>query len=233
MDQLTTLRLAGLLGMAGALLYVIADALLLAVRPAPDRHPRLAPHAAVVGSMAKLAELDDRRITIGGLLGVFATPLVLAGWWLVHEALVPAGAAPAAVATIAFIVACVIGAFAHGWFMALADSIRLLDRASEADGPVVAATVARQSRTLAIAFIPIGIAAVVGSVAFSLVVLGGDTALPTWMAAVNPLVILGGFILLRRILPARLSDPLEGTGFSVAYLVLFLLTTVAAWDGLG
>jgi hypothetical protein len=231
MEPLTVLRVAGLLGVVGALLYIVGDALLLAVRAAPERHPRLGPHAAVVGSMAKLAELDDRRIATGGLVGVLSTPLVLLGWWVVYRALEPAGPAAAAVPTLAFITASVIGGFAHGWFMALAESIRLLDRAPDATAGAVAAVVARQSRILAVAFIPVGVAAVVGSVLYSIVVLGGSTALPTWMAAVNPLAILAVFLVVRRILPARLADPLQGTGFSVAYLVLFLLTTVAVWNG--
>jgi hypothetical protein len=98
-------------------------------------------------------------------------------------------------------------------------------------GSVVLEVVARQRGVLVIAYAPVTVAVLAASLWFSVVVLGEGTAFPTWMAAANPIVLLVIFLAVRRILPARLSDPLEGTGFNVAYLAFFVLTTATLWSG--
>jgi hypothetical protein len=85
-DPVLALRVAGVVAMLGALLYAVGDSLLLAVESPAGEHPRLAAHAKRLGDMARLAALDPRRIAPGGLVGVLATPLVMAGWWLLEDA---------------------------------------------------------------------------------------------------------------------------------------------------
>jgi hypothetical protein len=185
--------------------------------------------------MERLAELDPARIIPGGFLGVFGTPLVLLGWWLVYRGLAPAGEVAAAVPAVLFGVASVIGAFVHGWFMALADGIRMLDVAGPSETPAGARAleiVSRARRILAIGYAPVAIGVIVASIWFSVVVLGGSTAFPGWVAAVNPVTLLIVFLFARRALPARLAEPLEGTGFSVAYAAFFAVLTATTWGGI-
>lgn len=233
MDEVVVLRLAGVLAMVGALLYIVGDSLLLAVKPAPEPHPRLAEHASLVGGMARLAELDPGRIVPGGLLGVFATPFVMLGWWQLAQGLAPAGELAAVGPPALFALGSVIGAFVHGWFMALAEDVRLLARASDATAPHLVEVVGRARRILAVAYAPVVLAVLVASAWFSLAVIGGSTAFPAWLAAANPIVLLAAFLVVRRVLPARLADPLEGTGFNVAYLAFFALTTATLWSAAG
>ena len=219
------LRLAGLVAMAGALLYIVGDSLLLAVKAAPDRHPNLAPHAKLLSGSERMAELDPRRIVPGGLLGVFATLLVLPGWWQLYWGLEPAGPLAALPPVLLFGAASVVGAFVHGWFMAIADGVRLLDAAPDSFAPAVAEVVGRQRRVLVLSYAPV-IVAILGATAwFAVVVVGGGTRFPAWMAVLNPITLLVAFLVVRRVLPAAVSDRLEGTGFNVAYLAFFALTT--------
>lgn len=119
MDETLALRLAGLLAIAGSLMYMVGDSLLLAVRGRPDLHPRLTAHSKLLGGMERLADIDPRRIGPGGLLGVFGTPFVLLGWWPLWHGLRPAGEIAAFGPVLLFAIGSVIGAFVHGWFMAL------------------------------------------------------------------------------------------------------------------
>lgn len=230
-DPVLVLRAAGVLAMLGALLYAVGDSLLLAVEAPAGEHPRLEPHATRLGDMARLAALDPRRIAPGGLAGVLATPLVMAGWWLLWEALRPAGDALALPPVLLFAAASVVGAFVHGWFMALADDVRLLAAVDGEAGDAVAEVVDRHKRILGIAYAPVIVAVLVASAWTSVLVWAGDTALPTWMVVANPIVLLGLFLAVRRVLPGRLAAPLRGAGFNVAYLVFFALLTTMTWNG--
>ena len=89
--SLTSAHIAGLLAMLGALVYAFGDVLLLAGRADLARHPKLQPHAALLSGTERMAELGWPRLMWGGLLGVFATPLILASLWLLYSGLAPAG----------------------------------------------------------------------------------------------------------------------------------------------
>jgi hypothetical protein len=223
--DLLELRIAGLLAMAGAVLYILGDVLLLAVKASPERHPNLASHAKLLGGSERMAELATRRIVPGGLLGVFATPLVLFGWWQLYRGLELAGPLAALGPALLFGAASVVGAFVHGWFMAIADGVRLLDAAPEPFAPAVAEVVARQRRVLVLSYAPVIGAVLVATTWFAVVVLAGATRFPAWLGALNPVTLLIAFLLVRRVLPASIADRLEGAGFNVAYLAFFALTT--------
>src|SRR3972149_1859032 len=79
MEQLiTSLRITGLLALAGAFLYAVGDVLLLASKVNLDNYPRLKPFAKLLSDSEKMVVLPPNRMIWGALLGVFATPLVLA-----------------------------------------------------------------------------------------------------------------------------------------------------------
>src|SRR5688572_8945850 len=93
MEQiLTSLRITGLLALIGAFLYAIGDVLLLAGKISLDNYPRLKPFAKLLSDAEKMVVLPPNRMIWGALLGVFATPLVLAGFWQVYKGLSGANA---------------------------------------------------------------------------------------------------------------------------------------------
>ena len=57
----------------------------------------------------------------------------------------------------------------------------------------------------------------------------GRCAFPTWMAAANPVIALLAWLALKRLLPSKLVEALEGAGFNIAYLVFFLLAIITLW----
>ena len=88
MEQLITpLRITGLLALLGALLYAIGDVLLLASKASLDDYPKLKPFAKLLSDAEKMVVLSPKRMIWGALLGVFATPLVVSGFWQVYQGL--------------------------------------------------------------------------------------------------------------------------------------------------
>src|SRR5215216_86462 len=88
MESITTsLRIAGLIALAGALLYAIGDVLLLASKVSLDDYPKLKPFAKLLSDAEKMVVLPPNRMIWGALVGVFATPLILAGFWQVYQGL--------------------------------------------------------------------------------------------------------------------------------------------------
>src|SRR5688572_7647791 len=93
MEQLIIpLRITGLLAFLGAFLYAIGDVLLLASKADLDDYPKLKPFAKLLSDAEKMVVLPPNRMIWGALLGVFATPLVAAGFWQVYQGLSGANA---------------------------------------------------------------------------------------------------------------------------------------------
>jgi hypothetical protein len=216
--------ITGILAILGAFIYAIGDVLLLAVKASLDDHPRLQAHAKLLSGSEKMAVLSPNRILWGGLLGVFATPLVLAGFWLVYQGLAPAGAA-ALPPVLLFTIGSVIGCFVHGSFMYLAEYIQALERVSEDSQPVLVEMLKRHRLIMIITYGFVLACILAASLWFSVLVLGGQTRFPGWMAAVNPLTLTLTWLALKRILPRFIQDVTAGAGFNIAYLVFFLLAT--------
>ena len=117
MEELTSLlRITGLIALAGTLLYAIGDVLLLAGKVNIDEYPKLKPFLKLLDDAEKMVVLSPQRMTWGALLGVFGTPLVLAGYWQIYQGLTGANGSLVLTTVILFVCASVIGAFVHGTF---------------------------------------------------------------------------------------------------------------------
>src|SRR5215216_1273526 len=113
---ITPLRIAGLLALSGALLYAVGDVLLLASKVKLDDYPKLKPFVKLLSDAEKMVVLPTTRLIWGALIGVFATPLILIGFWQVYQGLGGANASWALATVGLFGTASVIGAFVHGTF---------------------------------------------------------------------------------------------------------------------
>jgi hypothetical protein len=72
---------------------------------------------------------------------------------------------------------------------------------------------------------------IIASLWYSILVATGRTDFPQWMAAMNPLTAFLAWMVLKRVLPARIGDLTEGAGFNIAYVVFFVFTTWTLWGG--
>jgi len=231
MEQLTTpLRITGLLGLAGAFLYAVGDVLLLASKASLDNYPRLKPFAKLLSDAEKMVVLPPNRMIWGALLGVFATPLVLAGFWQVYTGLNGANGSLSLATGLLFAGASVVGAFVHGTFYYMGEYIQALNKVEDGSQSVIADMIARHRKVLIITYAPVLILILIASILFSILVASGRTAFPVWMAAVNPVTMTIAWLVLKRILPQSVRDWTEGAGFNIAYLAFFACTTITLWN---
>ena len=232
MEQLITpLRITGLLALLGALLYAIGDVLLLASKVNVDDYPKLKPFAKLLSDAEKMVVLSPNRMIWGALLGVFATPLVLAGFWQVYQGLGGANVS-AALATVGlFGIASIIGAFVHGTFYYMGEYVHALNSVKEDSQAVIAHMIERHKKVLIISYAPVLIIIVIASIMFSILVASGNTAFPAWMTWINPVTMTIAWLILKRILPQFIRDAAEGAGFNIAYLAFFACTTITLWNG--
>jgi hypothetical protein len=231
MEQfINSLRITGLLALAGALLYAVGDVLLLASKVNLDHYPRLKPFAKLLSDAEKMVVLPTNRMIWGALLGVFATPLVLAGFWQVYRGLNGANESLSLAVALLFAVASIIGAFVHGTFYYMGEYIQALNKVEDGSQSVIADMIARHRKVLIITYAPVLILIVIGSILFSILVASGKTAFPIWMAAINPVTMTIAWLMLKRILPQSVRDWTEGAGFNIAYLAFFAGTTFTLWN---
>ena len=231
MEQLTaSLRITGLLALLGAFFYAIGDVLLLAGKASLEDYPRLKPFARLLSDSEKMVVLPPIRLIWGALIGVFATPLVLAGFWQVYRGLHGANQSLALTTGLLFAIASVIGAFVHGTFYYMGEYVQALNKVDDASQPVIADMIARHRNVLIASYAPLLILIVIASILFSIQVGSGQTAFPRWMAAVNPVTMTVLWLLLKRVLPPVVRDWTEGAGFNIAYLAFFAYTTITLWN---
>ena len=231
MEQLfTSLRITGLLALLGALLYAVGDVLLLASKASLDQYPKLKPFAKLLSDAEKMVVLPPNRMIWGALLGVFATPLVLAGIWQVYQGLSGADESLTLVTGLLFGVGLVIGAFVHGTFYYMGEYIQALNKVEDSSQPVIAGMIERHRKVLIITYAPVLLFILIASILFSILVASGRTAFPVWMAAINPVTMTIAWLLIKRILPQFVRDWTEGAGFNIAFLVFFACTTATLWN---
>lgn len=230
MEQLISLRTAGFLALAGALLYAVGDVLLLAGKASLENYPRLKPFAKLLSDAEKMVAVPPARLIWGALLGVFATPLVLAGFWQVYRGLNGSGDTLTLVTVLLFVAASVIGAFVHGTFYYMGEYVQALNKVEEGSQPVIAEMIGRHRKVLIISYAPVLILILAASILFSVLVASGRTAFPVWMAAVNPVSMTIAWLVLKRLLPQFVRDWTEGAGFNIAYLIFFACTTITLWN---
>ena len=232
MEQLITpLRITGLLAFLGAFLYAIGDVLLLASKVDLDDYPRLKPFAKLLSDAEKMVVLPPNRMIWGALLGVFATPLVAAGFWQVYQGLNGANASAVLTTVLLFASGSIIGAFVHGTFYYMGEYIHALNKVEESSQAIIADMIARHKKVLIISYAPVLLLIVIASILFSILVASGNTAFPVWMAAVNPLTMTIAWLLVKRILPPFIRDGAEGAGFNIAFMAFFACTTITLWNG--
>jgi hypothetical protein len=230
MEFTSLLRLTGLIAMTGSLLYIVGDVLLLASKVNLDDYPKLKPFTKLLSDAEKMVVLSPYRMTWGALLGVFATPLVMAGYWQIYNGLSGADASLVLITVLLFGCASVIGTFVHGSFYYLGEYVLALNKVDEQSQSTIADMIARHRKVLIITYAPVIIMVVIASVLFSVLVATQKTAFPVWVAAVNPVTLTIAWLLLKRILPQFVRDWTEGAGFNIAFLLFFACTTFFLWN---
>jgi len=223
------INIAGLIALLGAFLYAIGDVLLLASRVNIDEYPKLKPFAKLLSDSEKMIKLSPNRMMWGALTGVFATPLVLIGFWQVHQGLSGANVWVIGATVGLFGIASVIGAFVHGSFFYMGEYVHALNDVNEDSQDVITKMLERHKKVLIFTYAPLLLFIIIASAIFSTTVWSGETLFPKWMAAINPVTMTIVWMLVKHILPQFIRDWTEGAGFNIAYVAFFAFTTITLW----
>lgn len=215
--------------MAGAMIYAIGDVLLLAGKVNSDDYPRLKPFQKLLSDAERMVAFSSRRMIWGALLGVFATPLVIAGFWQVYQGLAGANETLGLVVFLLFAIASIVGAFVHGTFFYMGEYVKALNMVADESQQIIAGMIQRHRKVLIITYAPLLILVVIASILFSFLVASGKTDFPFWMTGVTPLTMTIAWLLIKRILPQFIRDATQGAGFNIAYMVFFACTTISLW----
>lgn len=226
---MNNLQITGLLAILGALIYAAGDILLLAGKVNLDDYPRLKPYQKLLSDAERMAAFSSQRMTWGALLGVFATPLVLTGFWQVYQGMAGANETPRLAVFLLFAIASIIGAFVHGSFFYMGEYVKALNTVSDESQQAVAGMIQRHKKIMIITYAPLLIFIITASILFSVLVATGKTNFPIWMAGVTPLTATIAWLLAKRILPQFIRDWTEGAGFNIAYIIFFACTTITLW----
>ncbi len=224
------IQMTGLLAILGAILYAAGDTFLLANKVDIAQYPKLLPFKKLLSDTEKFVSIPSEKMMWGALVGVFSTPLILAGFWQVHQGLSGANEILRTTTSLLFGIASVIGAFVHGSFFFAGEYVKALNAVSEDSQSVIVELFHRLRKVLIITYAPLLIMIVIASILFSIIVVTNPTLFPAWMAAINPVTMTIAWLLLKRILPTFLTEPLEGAGFNVAYFIFFICTTITLWS---
>lgn len=223
--SLQAIQITGILAMLGAFIYATGDVLLLAGKVSLDDYPKLKMYIKLLSGAERMVTFSPNRLMWGALLGVFATPFVLVGFWQIHQGLQGANQILALMTTLLFGIASVMGAFVHGTFYYMGEYVQALNKVDEFSQVIIVEMIERHRKVLIISYAPVIILIVIASVLFSWLVFNGNTAFPVWMAAVNPVTLTIAWLALKRILPQFVRDGTEGAGFNIAFLAFFACTT--------
>ena len=234
----TTVHVAGIVTLIGAVLYAVADVLLLAHHIGP-RQP--IPPTAVdfetserwkrrANLLIGLSRLPWNRLVWGGMLGVCMTPLVMTGAWVLHHALAPAGPWLSTPVALLWLAAYPVGAFIHGSFIYLGGCVQAWNLAEGASKEQLEETVSRMLRVLITSYLIFFALAIATSVWYVVAVSSGTTALPGWMAVANPVLMTVVYIILaRKVVPLRIMKYVQGAGFNIVYILFFALLLGFVW----
>ena len=227
---MNTIQITGIIAITGSILYAIGDVLLLAGKINIDDYPKLKPFQKLLSDAEKMVKFSSQRMMWGALVGVFTTPLILAGFWQVYQGLAGGNETLRLITLILFAIATIIGTFVHGTFFYMGEYVKALNTVNEDSQQVIADMIERHRKVLIITYAPLLILIIIASILFSIITSTGSTLFPAWMAAVNPVTLTITWMLLKKILPQFVRDATEGAGFNIAYFIFFLCSTITLWN---
>ena len=152
---MNTLQITGLLAIIGALAYAIGDVLLLAGKINITEYPKLKPFQKLLSDAEKIVVFSPERMMWGALIGVFSTPLILSGFWQVHQGLAGGNETLRLITVILFASATIIGTFVHGTFFYMGEYVKALNAVKEDSQQVIADMITRHRKILILTYAPL------------------------------------------------------------------------------
>lgn len=222
MGRAGTVRILGLIGIIGVLLTIASDLVLLG---RPDTG-----YSFLKLGTASMIGIESWRITAGTFIGVFMLPFQIAGLISLYHGLKPSGRFLPAIVILADAHALIMGVAFHASYAFIAGGWKLF-----AAGPgnqdafgLITNFDFYWKLIIAIMFSEL----VLGSVLFVLLVLGGKTLYPRWMAFLNPLCITALMFAVIPVIPSPVGGFVGPAVLNLSTLIFFVISTVLIYEKL-
>jgi hypothetical protein len=209
-------RLAGVCGLAGALLFFAGDMLF---------YGHLGSGANFAdGMIGTVVRASPQRLFAGGLVGPFAACLCIVGFYHVYLNIRPASVLVGRLILILFIVLMVFGSAVHTLWTAKGLALKYCYAQS---GPC-AQVLEAEKRYWSLAYNMGAIPGYIGAVLLFGVVLLGKTRYPRWTVIANPAALMLLSPLAARV-PAPVGAILSGGFTNLSISTFFLVSVVTTW----
>ena len=175
-------------------------------------------------ALENVRHVSPRRMFWGHVLGILIIPLMGFGIWQMYLGLEPAGFWQALPPVLIMSYTLVLGAASHACFAYLGLGLQLHERGS-GDTAELDLLVTRFRRLLHPVFATFWLGMAVSSGWFGVVVWGGETLYPVWMAVVNPFLLHVVMGLLANPWPAPIGGYVFAAGGNVGMTIFFALST--------
>jgi hypothetical protein len=217
MDSDGTRRLAGLAGLAGALLFFAGDMLF---------YGHLGPGSSFAeGMFLTVRQASTERLFIGGLMGPVAACLCIIGFWHVYLNIRPEAAIIGRAVLAAFFVLMVAGSAVHTLWTTKGLALKYCSGQDLACSNLLAAIKSYWT----IAYYMGAVPGYVGAVLLAGLVVLGKTWYPRWTVIANPAVLFL-FSPLASLVPSPLGAILVGGSANLSIAAFFLVSSLTTWE---
>jgi hypothetical protein len=209
-------RLAGLCGLAGALLFFVGDMLF---------YGYFGPGAGFTEGMHEIVmHASTARLFAGGLIGPMAACLCIIGFWHVYLNVRPSSALLGRVMLVCFFLLMVSGSAVHTLWTAKGLALKYCSNQGSPCSDLLTATKSYWTLAYYIGAIP----GYVGAVLLFVLVLMRKTWYPRWTLLANPAIL---FLLspLAEKVPSPLGAILVGGSANLSIAVFFLVSVLVSW----
>lgn len=211
-----TILVLGLVGIAGVLLTIISDFILIG-------RPNSASSFLKLGTES-MAYLPDWRITAGAFMGIIVLPFQLAGLISVYEGLKPSGRVMPLIVVLTEAHALIMGVGFHVSYAYIGTGWRLHHQAGIGNEITLELVKKFDYYWNIIVFIMLA-ELLFSSIIYAVLIIRGKTRYPKWMAAFNPLCISLLLFPLIFILPAPIGGFMGPACFNISTLAFMSLST--------
>ncbi len=232
-DDQHWMRLTGLAGIIGALLWIAGDALIIGGKAQPSDYPLLLKTYADrigFGALDMMLPLSEPRLAAGALIANIGIVFYLAASWHLFRALCPAGPRLAWAVFILLICGNAWSPLGHAAFYFVGMVYKTLLEVPDAAHGALLALGDHFHRVLMIAWLLPVVTLALALLLLAIAIARGGTLYPRWLALLfNPVSFLAVGVGLPYLLPAPLRTVFEGAAFNIGWLFVYGLSTALLW----
>jgi hypothetical protein len=212
----STRRLAGLCGLAGALLFFVGDMLFYGYFGSGASFAE--------GMRSTVTQASNERLFAGGLVGPIAACLCIVGFWHVYLNVRPSSLVLGRVMLVAFFLLMVGGSAVHTLWTAKGLALKYCNGQGSPCSDLANVTKSYWTLAYNLSSIP----GYLGAVLLFALVLMGRTWYPRWTAILNPAVLILLSPLASRV-PAPLGAILVGGSANLSIAAFFVVSVITTW----